>query len=112
MKKKELLVISVLITISLLGIGLFYFINQTEEPLSVRITQGGNVLGIYPIDKDLTKVFETELGFNTLIIEDKTARVEDATCRDQICVKTYSISKPGETIVCLPHKFVVEIVTD
>ena len=112
MKKKEFLIISVLIIISLLGIFLFYLINQTEEPLFVRVTQNGDTLGIYPLNETLTEVFESELGFNTLIIEDNKARIDDATCPDQICVKTYAISKPGETIVCLPHKLVVEIVTN
>lgn len=112
MKKKDLLIIALLILISFLGIFLFYLTNYTENPLYVRVTQNGNVLGQYPIEKDLKKVFETELGSNTLIIENKKARIIDADCPDQICVKTFAITNPGETIVCLPHKLIVEIVTD
>ncbi len=112
MKKKELLIIGVLITVSLLGIGLFYLSHYTNQPLYVRVTQKGEILEMYPLDRNLTKVFQTDLGVNTLIIEDKTARIEDANCPDQICVKTFAISKPGESIVCLPHKLVIEIVTD
>lgn len=111
MKKKEVLVIIVLITISFLAIGLFYLSNLTQAPLYVRITQSGELLGLYPLDENLSKNFETDLGYNTLVIKDKTAQIEAANCRDQICVKNFPISKAGETIVCLPHKLVVEIVT-
>ena len=34
----------------------------------------------------------------------------DADCPDKLCVKTGRISKTGETIVCLPHRVVVEII--
>ena len=33
----------------------------------------------------------------------------EADCPDKICVNTGKISKIGETIVCLPHRVVVEI---
>ena len=33
----------------------------------------------------------------------------EADCPDRLCVKQKAICKNGETIVCLPHKVVVEI---
>ncbi len=111
MKKKDVLIIVALIAISLLAIGLFYLSNQTQAPLYARVTQRGDLLGLYPINENLTEVFQTDLGYNRLIIEDETVRIEAADCRDQICVKNFPISKAGETIVCLPHKLVIEIVT-
>ena len=35
--------------------------------------------------------------------------MKEADCPDQICVRHKAISKSGESIVCLPHKVVVEI---
>ena len=32
-----------------------------------------------------------------------------ADCKDQICADHKAIEKSGETIVCLPHKVVIEI---
>lgn len=32
-------------------------------------------------------------------------------CNDQVCVRSGAIDSPGETIVCLPHKVIVEITT-
>ena len=34
---------------------------------------------------------------------------EEADCKDQICADHKAIEKSGETIVCLPHKVVIEI---
>ena len=38
--------------------------------------------------------------------------MEDADCPDKVCVKTGKIKKPGQTIVCLPHRTVIEITGD
>ena len=33
----------------------------------------------------------------------------DSDCPDKICIKSGFISKPGELLVCLPHKLMIEI---
>lgn len=48
-------------------------------------------------------------GTNLLVIENGTARVEEASCPDGLCVNTGSISRTGQSIVCLPNRVVVEI---
>lgn len=49
---------------------------------------------------------------NTLVIKDRKAYVVYANCTDKICVNHKAISKTGETIVCLPHKVVVSIISE
>lgn len=46
---------------------------------------------------------------NTLVIKDGVVDMIFADCPDQICVKHASISKVGETIICLPNQVVVTI---
>ena len=60
------------------------------------------------------KVIElsTERGNNKIIINDSTVWMEDADCPDKVCVKTGKIKNPGQTIVCLPHRTVIEITGD
>lgn len=63
-------------------------------------------------DKNLigkTYPIETEYGHNLIEIGDEKVRVIEASCPDQIDVKQGYISGVGETIVCLPNRFVVEI---
>jgi hypothetical protein len=49
---------------------------------------------------------------NVLVMEDGVAFVEKANCRDKICVEHKPVSQKGESIICLPHKVVIEIISD
>ncbi len=46
---------------------------------------------------------------NRLVIEDGGAYVSEANCPDGICKAHRAISKCGETVICLPHRLVIEI---
>lgn len=51
----------------------------------------------------------TENGTNLLQIRDGKAKMTGADCPDQLCVNQRAINKVGETIVCLPHRIVIEV---
>ena len=75
----------------------------------VKITIDNQVKDCYNINND-TKVFIKDgKNINTLVIKDGKAYISEANCPDKICVAHREISKTGETIVCLPHRLVVEI---
>ncbi|WP_312498712.1 NusG domain II-containing protein [Enterococcus sp.] len=60
--------------------------------------------------KSYTYLYEDEDGdYNLLEIDGDRIRIKEANCGDQICVRRGWASKNGETIVCLPHKMVIEI---
>ena len=61
------------------------------------------------LNDNITKKIETKYGTNVVSVKDKAVFVSNADCPDKICVKHREISRVGETIVCLPHKLVVEI---
>jgi len=46
---------------------------------------------------------------NVIAVKNGNVSVTSATCPDQICVRQGAVSETGETIVCLPHKLVIEI---
>lgn len=73
------------------------------------ITVDGELFGRYSLQSDQTVKIETELGSNTVSIKNGSVTVEAADCPDGYCVSHISIDKVGETIVCLPHKLVIEI---
>lgn len=66
-------------------------------------------LGRYPLTDDRVIEVELENGYNIVVISDKTVSVSEADCANQVCVHTPAISRTGETVVCLPHKFYVVI---
>ena len=47
--------------------------------------------------------------YNTVEIKGGEVKVSEASCKNQVCVKHGSISRTGETIVCLPNRLVVRI---
>ena len=55
-------------------------------------------------------VIPDEGAFNLFSVADGVVRMEAADCRDQICVHHIPISGGGESIICLPHRLVAEIV--
>ncbi|MGM0213101.1 hypothetical protein IGI42_000634 [Enterococcus sp. AZ109] len=48
--------------------------------------------------------------YNLIEISGERIRVKEASCRDQVCVRRGWIEETGDTIVCLPHKMVIEVV--
>jgi len=89
--------------------------------IQVFVKKDGNV-AVVSIDgqvyKELSLNENTEIdldhtcgvdGYNVLVIENGKAYMKDADCADKVCVHQGKISKVGETIVCLPHKVVIEI---
>lgn len=47
--------------------------------------------------------------YNVVEVRDGTVSVTEASCKNQVCVRHNSISKRGESIVCLPNRLVVSI---
>ena len=94
---------------SLLAVSIF----QKKEGARVRITVDNQTYGIYSLgeNQEIPIEIQGEAG-NTLKIENQKASMIQATCPDKLCVHQKSISRQGETIVCLPHKVVVEILSE
>ncbi|WP_042275859.1 NusG domain II-containing protein [[Clostridium] dakarense] len=55
---------------------------------------------------------KTSHGINKILIKDGVIQIVDADCDDKLCVRQGSISKVGETLVCLPHELIIEIKGD
>lgn len=48
-------------------------------------------------------------SFNLLAITDGSVKMAAADCMDQICVHHRPVMSVGESVICLPHRLVVEI---
>lgn len=81
----------------------------TKEGTKAVITLNGTVILEQELTQDCRIPIQTEQGYNIFQVEDGVAVITEADCRDQICVNHIAISKKGESIICLPHKLVVEI---
>lgn len=87
----------------------FFYMGDAKTGGNAVITVDGEVFDSLPLNKDDTRLVETKWGYNKVEVKDGFVSVTEADCRDSICVNHKDISKTGETIVCLPHKMVVEV---
>lgn len=93
--------------------GIFFvghmFMNQKSAGV-VEIQIDGKVTKTLSLDKD--RAFKINGGTNTVQIENGKVKMAAADCPDQICVHQKAISRNGESIICLPNKIVLKIVSD
>ncbi len=115
MKKNDLIIF---IGIVIIALAAFLFINLSREKMpdadeQVLIRHNGEIIKTYDFTPYTDEVFtyENDGEKNVVVIKEGGVSMSEANCHDQICVKTHTISQVGEIIVCLPHKFTVEIVS-
>lgn len=112
-KKRKNDIVLAVIVIAIAAIGLLLLnVFKTEGSFAV-IKIDGKETERYPLSVNTEVVIETrDDGRNTLVVENGEAFVKNVNCPDKICEGHSKISYKGETIVCLPHKVVIEIVAD
>lgn len=71
-------------------------------------TEGGIFFRWYEEGEEALKIPEG-ISYNTLKLSKTGVSMEASDCPDQICVHHTPVSASGESIICLPHKLVVEI---
>ena len=109
--KHDLILLAMFILIAAI---LFFIINRTDEIKGdyVLITLDNSEYARIPLNKDTVLSIDSDKGKNTVVVSDKEVYVESADCPDQICVDHAHIMYEGETIVCLPHRLIIKIVSE
>lgn len=98
----------VLALLLFLGYRLFF----RNPGASVEISVEGTVTKVLPLNQDTTyKISLQNRHTNTLEIKDGYASVTHADCPDRLCVHQKKINKKGETLVCLPHKVIITVIS-
>ena len=103
---------NVLLLLALLlagGILALVLLLGTKSGAAVEVRVAGKTVASYSLQKNQTIELEGESGSNTLVIEGGKAWMTEADCPDGLCLGMGKISSAGQSIVCLPHKLVVEV---
>lgn len=108
-RKNDIIFISVLLSAVMLIGACFFFIRPEGE--LVKVTVDKELFGEYPLSEDITVEIRSGDGLNILVIKDGKAYVSEASCPDGICSAHKPISREGESIICLPNKVVVTVVS-
>lgn len=116
MKKWDIIIIASLVVLSFIPTIIFgVFVGNNYNRTYAEITIEGRFYKKIPLSEHSgvdTIDINTKYGSNHVEIIDNTIAITDATCSDSICINQKFISKPGESIVCLPNKVMIEIKGD
>ncbi|MBQ6501978.1 MAG: NusG domain II-containing protein [Mogibacterium sp.] len=129
-RKADIILFIVLVAIGLAAsAALTLSHGEAGSGAKVIIESGGDLYARYPLAEDRTVVVPApkqtavdapqsypddpaELQYdyyNVVVISNGKVSVTEASCKNQVCVKHGIISRPGESIVCLPNRMVVRI---
>lgn len=102
----------IILAIGLIVIGLvmsFFIVSGRGEGEMVVATVDGETYGTYSLGDDRKITIEKGSHTNTFEIKDGRVHMIRANCHNHDCINEGTISRSGETIVCLPNKVVLEV---
>lgn len=118
-KRWDIIITILLVFVSLLPLAIFTYVHAgkvNEDSILVAVISIDHevvdrIILTDNVGVDTFDLTPSEHDLNTIEVKDERIRMKSATCSDQVCVNFGFISKLGETIVCLPHKVLIEIQT-
>lgn len=111
--RNDIILIATLLVVSALGL-LYLFVFRAGGN-TVKLTVDGETYGIYSLSEDISEDIITGKNnehLNRFVIRDGKVYMEYASCPDGICVAHRPIFRDGESIVCLPNRVVITVITD
>ena len=111
MNKHDKILICILI---LLTFNIYLFVNRkikgTSEKLAKFSVNGKEVKEILLSENlNMDFIIESFFGKNVVEIRNGKVRIKDASCKDKLDVKKGYIENINESLVCIPNRFIVEI---
>ena len=69
------------------------------------------MVGTYSLQQPRTLRYESQDGgYNIVVIADGKVRVSEASCPDQVCVRTGPTDQTASPIACLPNRLVIQVI--
>ena len=115
-KKWDIIIIIVLLVISFIPEIIFGFgMKKNYNRTYAEITVAGKVYKKIPLSEhrgeDIIDI-KTKFGYNKVIVKDQSISISESDCPDKVCMAPGYISKRGDSLVCLPHRLMIEIKGD
>lgn len=111
MKKKDFILIFIILIVIAVTFGINQLINAKDGE-KIEIYVDNKLYKTYDIDDEDEIKIESNEGYNVVKIHDHGVEIDEASCPDKVCVHEGFITKPSESIVCLPNKVHIKIVSN
>ena len=69
----------------------------------------GELRASLPLNQDTVFTVSEDGAENVIEVKDGRARMLSANCPDGYCVRQGEVRYDGETVICLPHRVVIEL---
>jgi hypothetical protein len=87
--------------------------TTSENKTYAKITVDGKAVKTVELTGETQEIpIDSEFGHNVLKVHNHGIEMKEADCPDDVCFTFGFVTKPGDTIVCLPNRLLVEIVSD
>ncbi|MDD7592736.1 MAG: NusG domain II-containing protein [Peptoniphilaceae bacterium] len=111
--RADRLLVAFLAVASLAALAFLFWVGQTTTSnVDVSIQVDGKEIERYALSEleGQSKTYKTVYGTNVLRVENGQAFILEADCPDKLCIMEGKIQRPGEILVCLPNRFMVELI--
>ena len=109
--KNDVIFISFL-AVFCIAVCLWVYKGGAVEGSNIKITVDGKEYGIYSLLEEQTITIGEGENLNIIEIKGGKAYMKEASCPDQLCVDQNEISFDKESIICLPNKVVITVISD
>ena len=108
MKKGDVIVSLILVLATLFSFVILVPGSASEE-LTLVIKVNSEIYKEIKLTGNYNKLVEinSPFGYNKISIDGKKVKMVEAGCEDSLCLKEKEISRPFESIVCLPNRLIV-----
>lgn len=87
--------------------------EQSDQRIAVVTRNGSKVAEIDLNATQAPQYIALDDGIDvTIVAENGSIRFVEADCPDKICVKTGTLTQPGDQAICMPSKTIVRILED
>lgn len=112
MKKRDIIIIAALLVCA----AALYLISQVSlsgEASTIVVTLDGKEVLRRPLAmEDTYEIAQEDGSLNVIAVKDGAVFMQEANCRDGLCIRQGKMRNGAKTIVCLPHKIVVQLTGD
>ena len=111
MKSNKIYIVVVIVLVFELVMLVWQNIRSKDNTVAEIVSDGEvvNTIDLSDIDEAYEFEVRNESGYNKIRAEKGRIAVVEADCPDKVCMNPKHIEKPGQSLVCLPHKVMIEI---
>lgn len=113
MRKGDFLILGFIIFVFLINVLSLNCIGEYDN-LKCIVKVDGKVFKEIKLSPDYNNYVEinSTFGYNKISIEGNKVKIIKSNCEDKLCVSEGAISKPLQSLVCLPSRLIVYIEGD